>query len=298
MVGPAREREAVRFAQRKLGISQRRACKALGVSRSTMRYVPKFGEFARRLRNRILELVAKHPRYGYRRVCKLLRREGWEVNVKRIHRLWKKEGLRVPKKVRRRRRRGSSANACHRHKATHKNHVWTLDFAWDVTEDGLQLKFLPIVDEYTRECHALQVATSIRSTDVQDLLEQLFEKHGMPEHIRCDNGPELIAHELRTWLERRGVTPLYIAPASPWENGYGESFIGRFRDEHLDRELFTCLLEAQVVTEDWRIEYNHHRPHGALGDQTPAEFAATCAQAVSATLQQPGRTMETEQTLT
>jgi putative transposase len=298
MVGPAREREAVRFAQRALGVSQRRACAALGVSRSTMRYVPKLGEFVRRLRDRILELVAKYPRYGYRRVCTLLRREGWNVNVKRIHRLWKKEGLRVPKKVRRRRRRGSSDNACHRHKATHKNHVWTLDFAWDVTEDGLQLKFLPIVDEYTRECHALRVATSIRSTDVQDLLEQLFEKHGMPEHIRCDNGPELVAHELRRWLERRGVAPLYIAPASPWENGYGESFIGRFRDEHLDRELFTSVLEAVVVTEDWRIEYNHHRPHGALGDQTPAEFAATCAQAVSAPLQQPGRTMEFEEALT
>jgi len=211
MVGPAREREAVRFAQRKLGISQRRACAALGVSRSTMRYVPKLGEFARRLRGRILELVAKHPRYGYRRVCALLRREGWEVNVKRVHRLWKKEGLRVPKKVRRRRRRGSSKNACHRHKATHKNHVWTLDFAWDVTEEGLQLKFLPIVDEYTRECHALRVATSIRSKDVQDLLERLFEIHGMPAHIRCDNGPELIARELRDWLESRGVAPLYIA---------------------------------------------------------------------------------------
>ena len=165
-----------------------------------------------------------------------------KVNVKRVHRLWKKEGLRVPKKVRRRRRRGSSKNACHRHKATHKNHVWTLDFAWDVTEEGLQLKFLPIVDEYTRECHALRVATSIRSKDVQDLLERLFEIHGMPKHIRCDNGPELIARELRDWLERCGVAPLYIAPASTWENGYGESFIGRFRDEHLDRELFTSLL--------------------------------------------------------
>ena len=298
MVGPVREREAVRFAQRKLGVSERRACAALGVSRTTFRYRPKLVDATRRLLARMLELVAKYPRYGYKRICKLLRREGWGVNRKRVHRLWKKEGLRVPRRAKKRRRRGCSDNACHRLKATHKNHVWTLDFAWDVTEDGRQLKFLPIVDEYTRECHALRVATSIRSTDVQDVLERLFLEHGMPEHIRCDNGPELIAEELKRWLERRGVAPLYIAPASPWENGYGESFIGRFRDEHLDRELFTSVVEAVVVTEDWRIEYNHHRPHGALGDQTPAEFAATCAQAVSAPLQQPGRTMAIEEALT
>jgi len=274
MVGPVREREAVRFAQRKLGVSQRRACRALGVARSTMRYRPKLGAFTRRLLVRILELVGKYPRYGYKRICKLLRREGWGVNRKRVHRLWKQEGLRVPKKLRKRRRCGSSANACDRQRATHKNHVWTLDFAWDVTEDERQLKFLPIVDEHTRECLALAVATSIRSTDVQDLLERLFEEHGMPEHIRCDNGPELIADELQRWLKRRGVAPLYIAPASPWENGYGESFIGRFRDEHLDRELFTSLEEARVVLEDHRLDYNHRRPHSSLGYMTPAEFAA------------------------
>jgi transposase InsO family protein len=287
MVGPARQREAVRFAQRKLGVSERRACTALGVSRSTVRYRPKLAAFTRRLLSRMLELVAKYPRYGYKRICKLLRREGWRVNRKRVHRLWKKEGLRVPRRAKKRRRRGCSDHACHRLKATHKNHVWTLDFAWDVTEQGRQLKFLPVVDEYTRECHAILVATSIRSTDVQDLLERLFREHGMPEHIRCDNGPELVAEELRTWLERRGVVPLYIAPASPWENGYGESFIARFRDEHLDRELFTSVIEAVVVTEDWRIGYNHHRPHGALGDQTPAEFAACCASPGSASLRRP-----------
>ena len=297
MVGPAREREAVRFAQRKLGVSQRRACKALDVCRSTARYRPKLGEFTRKLLKRILELVGRYPRYGYRRIWKLLRREGWRINRKRVHRLWKQEGLRVPKKARKRRRRGSSDNACHRHRATHKNHVWTLDFVWDVTEHGRQLKFMPVVDEYTRECHAIAVGTSIRSTDIQDLLERLFLEHGMPAHIRCDNGPELIARELRHWLERRAVAPLYIAPASPWENGYGESFIGRLRDEHLDRELFTSLLEAQVVTEDWRIEYNHDRPHGALGDQTPKEFAASCAQAVLAPLEQPGRTRGYEEAL-
>lgn len=270
MVGPAREREAVRFAQRQLGISQRRACDALQVSRSTIRYRSKVAVFGRRLLARILELVGKYPRYGYKRISKLLRREGWRVNRKRVHRLWKREGLRVPKKARKRRRLGQSAHGCDRLKAMHPNHVWTLDFAWDVTDQGRRLKFLPVVDEYTRECHAILVGTSIRSTALQDLLERLFAAHGEPAHIRSDNGPEMTAHELRKWLERRGVKPLCIEPGSPWQNGYGESFIGRLKDEHIDRELFTSLQEAQVVTEDWRIEYNHHRPHGALGEQTPA----------------------------
>jgi len=298
MVGPARAREAVRFAQRKLGVSQRSACRALEVSRSTVRYKPKLGEFTRRLLRRILELVAKHPRYGYKRIWKLLRRDGWKINRKRVHRLWKQESLRVPKKARKRLRGTSGENACDRRKAMHRNDVWTLDFAWDVTEQGRQLKFLPIVDEFTRECLAIQVGTSIKSTDMQDLLERLFEEHGEPKHIRSDNGPEMTAQELRRWLGRRGVGPLFIAPASPWENGYGESFIGRLRDEHLDRELFTSLLEAQVVTEDWRIEYNTYRPHGALGLETPSEFAASCIQAALAPLEQPGCTRELEEALT
>ena len=218
--------------------------------------------------------------------------------LQRVHRLWKQESLRVPKRARKRLQGTSGENACDRRKAMHRNDVWTLDFAWDVTEQGCQLKFLPIVDEFTRECLAISVATSIKSTDIQDLLERLFEEYGMPNHIRCDNGPEMTAEELRRWLKRRGVAPLFIAPASPWENGYGESFIGRLRDEHLDRELFTSLLEAQVVTEDWRIEYNTYRPHGALGLETPSEFAASCIQAALAPLEQPGCTRELEESLT
>jgi len=288
MVGPARQREAVRFAKRKLGYPERRICRALDVARSTIRYRPKVADFTKRLLARILELVGKFPRYGYKRITVLLRREGWGVNRKRVHRLWKQEGLRVPKKSRKRRRLGCSANACHRRRATHKNHVWTLDFVWDVTEDGHQLKFLAIVDEYTRESLAIQVARSIRSLEVQELLEGLFAEHGAPAHLRCDNGPELIADDLQTYLRRRCVAPLFIEPGSPWENGYGESFIGRLRDEHLNLELFTSLLEAQVVTEDWRTEYNENRPHGALGHMTPTEFAAACTQAASAPLQQPG----------
>jgi len=298
MVGPARQREAVRFAKRKLGYPERRICRALDVARSTIRYKPKVADFTKRLLGRILELVGKFPRYGYKRITVLLRREGWRVNRKRVHRLWKQEGLRVPKRTRKRRRLGCSANACHRHRATHKNHVWTLDFVWDITEDGHQLKFLAVVDEFSRESHAIHVARSIRSIDVIELLEALFAEHGVPAHLRFDNGPEFIAEALRAWLKRRGVATLFIEPGSPWENGYGESFIGRLRDEHLNLELFTSLLEARVVTEDWRIDYNESRPHGALGDMTPMEFAASCAQAAFAPLNQPGRRNQPAQALT
>jgi putative transposase len=282
MVSPARKREAVRF-------SERRVCRALDVPRSTFRFVERVGEFGRRLLTRVLELVRRFPRFGYRRVCALLRREGWRVNHKRIERLWRKEGLKVPFRQHKRRRLGTSANGCIRRRASRANDVWTLDFAFDVTEDGRTLKFLAVVDEYTRVCHDIRVARSIKAGDVLEVLERLFQKHGIPTHIRCDNGPEFIAAELRAWLSRRGVEVLFIEPGSPWENGYGESFFGRLRDELLDRELFTSLLEARVVTEDWRMEYNEVRPHGALAYKTPSAYAAECAQAARAPIKQPGR---------
>jgi transposase InsO family protein len=293
MVGPARQREAVRCARRGLGFSERRICRALGVARSTFRYQPKVGAFTRRLLARILELVRQFPRYGYRRITALLRREGWPVNPKRVHRLWKQEGLRVPRKSKKRRYPGRSAHACDRLPATGRNDVWTMDFAWDVTEDGRQLKFLAVVDEYTRECHAIEVDRSIRATDVQDILGRLFVGHGIPRQIRQDNGPEFIADGLRAWLRRRGVKSLFIQPGSPWENGQGESFIGRLRDEFLDREVFASLLEAKVVTEDWRIEYNEVRPHGALGYKTPKAYAAaSCSQAATKQGARPGSTRQ------
>ena len=211
--------------QRKLGYSERRICRAASIPRSTIRYQPKVSAFTRRLLKRMLELVRKHPRFGYRRIWALLRRENWPVNKKRVHRLWKQEGLRVPKKARKRRWIGSSANACDRLRAERRNHVWALDFAFDVTEQGEQLKFLGVTDEYTRECHALQVDRSMPAVYVQDVLDRLFDRHGAPEHVRCDNGPELIAQHLREWLARQEVQPLYIAPGAPWENGYAESFI-------------------------------------------------------------------------
>jgi len=267
-----------------LGVSERRACRALGQPRGTHRYVARVGEFVRRLVARLYELVRAFPRYGYRRMTALLRREGFRVNRKRVFRLWRQEGFRVPRRQRKRRRLGSTAQGCVRHRALAKDHVWSVDFVFDRTEDGRPLKILAVVDEHTRECLALLVRRWIKGGDVRDALARVFRARGVPRHVRSDNGPEFLAKALRTWLARAEVGPLYIEPGSPWENGYGESFLARLRDEVLDRELFTSELEARVVLEDFRGHYNHDRPHGALGYRTPAEYAASCASPDSATL--------------
>ena len=182
----------------------------------------------------------------------------------------------MPQKQRKKRRLGCSANGCVRHRAEHIDHVWCYDFVSDQTTDGRTLKFLTLEDEYTREALAIEVERSITSTDLIETLRYLFEVRGAPQHIRSDNGPEFIAQALRRWLAESGVGTLYIAPGAPWENGFNESFNSRFRDELLNGELFTSLQEAKVVTEDYRLEYNHRRPHSSLGYQTPAEFAAAC----------------------
>jgi len=220
------------------------------------------------------QLARRHPRYGYRRVWALLRREGWDVNRKRVQRLWREEGLKVPRPQRKRRRLGSSENGCARFRAERKNHVWSYDFLMDQTEDGQRLKLLPVLDEFTREAHEILVERSITAEDVIEMLKFLFSVHGEPEFIRSDNGPEFIANAIKDWLASSGVKTLYIEPGSPWENGYSESFNSRFRDELLNRELFTNLTEAQVLVEAYRVEHNHARPHSALGYRTPAEFAA------------------------
>jgi transposase InsO family protein len=261
-------------AQTTLDVSERRACKAVKQPRSTQRYAVKERDGERVLVQRMLGLVRRHPRYGYRRVWALLRSEGFRVNVKRIYRLWRKEGLRVPKKQRKKRRLGCSANGCVRHRAERVNHVWAYDFVSDQTADGRTLKFLTVEDEFTREALAIEVERSITSADLIETLRYLFEVRGVPQHIRSDNGPEFIARALREWLAESGVGTLYIEPGAPWENGFNESFNGRFRDELLNRELFDSLLEAKVVTEDFRLDYNHRRPHSSLGYQTPAAFAA------------------------
>lgn len=224
---------------------------------------------------RMATLSVENPRYGYRRVWALLRREGWEVNKKRVQRLWREADLKVPEKRHKKRRLapGMSENGCARKRAERPDHVWSYDFAMDHTEDGRRLKVMPIVDEYTRECLALEIERSITASDVVGTLERLFTERGEPEYLRSDNGPEFIAEALKRHLAASGVGTLYIEPGSPWENAYSETFVGRLRDELLDREVFANLKEAQVLGGDYREHYNHHRPHGALGYLTPAEFA-------------------------
>lgn len=245
--------------------------------RSTQRYEPRRPEEEEVLVARMLQLVRRHPRYGYRRIWALLRREGWQVNRKRIHRLWRKEGLRVPCKAHKKRRLGSSENACARRKPERKDHVWAWDFIHDRTSNGGALKWLSVVDEFTRECLVLEVARSITAEDVKDELIGLFRRRGAPEHIRSDNGPEFIAKALRQWLERASVGTLYIEPGAPWENGYAEAFHGRLRDELLNAEEFTGVREAKALARAWKEDYNWHRPHSALGYRTPAEYAAATA---------------------
>lgn len=225
---------------------------------------------------RMLELVAKHPRYGYRRIWALLRAEGWRVNRKRVNRLWRQQGLKVPRRQRKKRRLGSSANSCTRYRAAGKDHVWAWDFIHDRTADGRPLKWLSVVDEYTRECLALEVGRRMKVSGVVTVLDGLVRQRGAPGHIRSDNGPEFIAQAIRAWLKDGGVGPLDIEPGAPWENGYAESFHGKLRDELLEREEFASLLEARVVSRAWQAEYNTVRPHSALGYQTPAAFAAAC----------------------
>jgi putative transposase len=285
-LSPARRRAAVEHARRKLGVSERRACRTIGQARSTQRYVGEKANRDRALTERMMVLCRENPRYGYRRVWALLRREGWAVNIKRVHRLWKEEGLKVPDKQRKRRRlhlEGASEKGCTRRRAEHKDHVWSYDFVMDRTEDGRRLKMMPVVDEYTRECLALEVERSITAEDVTATLARLFEERGEPRYIRSDNGPEFVARALKRWLEASGVGTLYIEPGSPWENAYAESFIGRLGDEVLKREVFTSLVEAKVLAEEYREHHNERRPHSALSYRTPSEFAASRAAAGAGT---------------
>jgi len=215
------------------------------------------------------------PRFGCERVHPKLLQAGWMVGIGRVHRLWKQEHMQVPGKQHKRRRLpGHSGNRCVRHRATGRNHVWSYDFLTERTEDGRQLRLLAVLDEFTRECLTLEVARSFRSNDVILTLQYLFAVRGAAGHLRSDNGPEFVAHEIQHWLKRAAVNTLYINKGSPWENGYVESFNGNLRDEVLNRESFLSLAEARYVLDEWRLDYNHRRPHSALGWQTPAAYAA------------------------
>jgi transposase InsO family protein len=255
-------------------VSQRRGCDLLGQPRGTQRYVRRAPDDEAALLARMRELARQRPRFGYRRIAALLRAEHWRANVKRIYRLWRREGLRVPRKQRKRRASGHSANACTVQRAVRPDQVWSWDFVFDRTVTGTTLKWLSIIDEFTRECLALKVARSITSEDVIDTLAELFAMRRVPAHIRSDNGPEFIAQAIERWLEQTGVTALYIAPGAPWENGYAESFHGRLRDEFLRVNEFADLREARGMTHAWKEDYNQRRPHSALNYQTPAEFAS------------------------
>jgi putative transposase len=283
--------------RRSLGVSERRACRVLGQPRQTQRYRPRIKQQERRLVERMLMLVRAHPRYGYRRIWALLRRQGWRVNRKRVYRLWRREGLKVPQKARKKRHLGHSANGCVRRRAEHADHVWAWDFIFDRTTTGQTLKWLSIVDEYTRECLALVVARSITAQDVLDVVAELFVVRGVAGYLRSDNGPEFIARALQRWLEWTNAKTLYIAPGAPWENGYAESFHSRLRDELLNVEEFANVAEARVLAERWQLQYNHRRPHSALGYRTPAEFAAACRKCHFATLSGTCDTPEDEEPL-
>ena len=259
----------------RLGCPERKACEVLGQARSTQRYESTDDGKDQELLERMKALAAKRPRYGQDRIWALVRKEVL-VNHKRVERLWRQEGLQVPRRRPKKRRLGMIDNSAERLKAQHKDHVWSYDFVSDKTEDGRKLRFLAIVDEYTRKNLALEVQRRFTAGDVQEVLEYLFLVRGRPRYIRSDNGPEFVAKNLRRWLRDSGVGPLYIEPGSPWENAYVESFNGKLRDELLDRELFLSLEEAKYVAERWRLDYNHHRPHSSLNWMTPAAFAASC----------------------
>ena len=230
-----------------------------------------------RLVARLIELATQYGRYGYRRITALLRGEGWRVHHKRVERLWRREGLKVPQKQPKRGRLWLTDGSCIRRRAEYRHHVWAYDFVAERTHDGRPLKILTVVDEDSRECLALVVARRLRATDVLETLADLVVTHGVPAHIRSDNGPELTAELVRLWLAALQVQALFIEPGSPWENGYVESFTGTLRDELLDREIFYTLTEAKSLIERWRRQYNSVRPHSALGYRPPAPEAVTPA---------------------
>ena len=257
-------------------MSERRACRVLGQHRTTQRRpaAPRGDEAA--LTAAIVELATQYGRYGYRRIAALLRAEGWTVNVKRVARIWRVEGLKVPKRQPKRGRLWLNDGSCLRLRPEHPNHVWAYDFLTDRTHDGRAFRLLTVLDEFTRECLAIVVARTLTADDVLATLTDLFVARGCPAHLRSDNGPEFCAKVVREWLAWLEVRTLYIEPGSPWENGYCEAFNGKLRDELLDREIFYTLREAQVLIEGWRQHYNRVRPHSALGYRPPAPAARAC----------------------
>jgi transposase InsO family protein len=265
-------------------VSQRRVARALDLARSSLRYAPVIRDEEVALARRIEELAGAHPRYGYRRIWALLDREGWRVNKKAVRRLYRELGLKVaqprahPKP---RRPHGQDENACHLRPSRGKDDVWTWDFIFDRTSDGRSLKWLSIVDEYTRECLALEARRGMTAEDIRTILAEVAARRGGPPcRMRSDNGPEFVAEVVKSWLEGAASGALYVAPGSPWQNGYAESFQSKVRDEFFDGEEFESEPQARALGALWKEEYNTERPHSSLGYMTPAEFAATCVRYV------------------
>lgn len=249
----------------------------------TQRYRPTRPDRDKILTAEMKKLARRHKRYGYRFITAKLRQQGWLVNHKRVQRIWQKEGLQMHYRRKYRKSNGCLENSCAVRRPEHPNDVWTYDFISDQTCDGRSLKLLTVLDEFTRESLTIEVGRTIKGKDVIAVLEYLSLVRGMPKFIRSDNGPEFVADAVKKWLGKRQVETLYIAPGSPWQNGFIESFNGKLRDEVLNRELFHSVKEAKVIVESWRLEYNNHRPHSGLGYMTPAAFAATCIASASAT---------------
>ena len=261
------------YAQQKLGITERRACSALGQSRGLQRRKPLRTDDEEALTAAMTALAIQYGRYGYKRITALLRTEGWHVNHKRVERLWRREGLKVPARHKKKCRLYLNDGSCIRLRPCWRNHVWAYDFVAERLKDGTKIRTLTVIDEYTRECLSLRTGYCLRADDVMDVLTELFISKGIPDHIRSDNGSEFTATSIRSWLTKLGIKTLYIEPGSPWENGYNESFNGRLRDECLNAETFHTLKEAQVILEQWRHHYNHIRPHTSLSYRPPAPLA-------------------------
>jgi putative transposase len=272
-VSPERRRRAVILLQRRFGVSERRACQAASQPRAVQRYIPTVRADEDALTQAIVAYAAEYGRYGYRRVTALLNERGWSVGKDRVQRIWRREGLKVPKKQRPRGRLWLDDGSCVRLRAQRANHVWSYDFVHHATHDGRTMRLLTLVDEFTREALAIKVARKLNSIDVIETLAAVMLTHGIPAHIRSDNGPEMTAKIVRDWLPRVGANTLYIEPGSPWENGFCESFNGKLRDELLDGEIFYSLKEARIVIESWRRHYNTKRPHSSLGYRPPAPVA-------------------------
>ena len=276
----ARCRLIVDELRESFGVSQRRVARALELPRSSLRYSPVISDEETALAGRIEGLAGLHPRYGYRRIWALLNRQGWSVNKKAVRRHRRESGLKLAKpraNPKPRRPHGQDKNACHLRPSRGKDDVWTWDFLFDRTSDGMSLKWLSLVDEYTRECLALEARRGMTAEEIRVILAEVASRRGGPPHrVRSDNGPEFAADAVRSWLEGTGSGALYVAPSSPRQNGYAESFHSRLRDEFLDREEFESQPQAQEMGRLWKEEYNTERPHSSLAYRTPAEYAATC----------------------